>query len=109
MYESVPDKSVTTAPERKTFYGQVPRSANEMYEHTKSVNENRYTYRLMQITTAIFMNVASMGLKRLKQSRIIFRTLLLKAVTEKTGRSEKSSGVLSGTTEFMQRLCIEWQ
>ena len=39
LYESVPDKSVTTAPERKTFYGQVPRSANEMYEHTKSVNE----------------------------------------------------------------------
>lgn len=24
---------------RKTFYGQVPRSADEMYEHTKNVNE----------------------------------------------------------------------
>ncbi len=38
LYESVPDKNTTSAPERKTFYGQVPRSANEMYEHTKNVN-----------------------------------------------------------------------
>ena len=39
LYKSIPDKSVTAAPLRKTFYGQVPRSADEMYEHTKSVNE----------------------------------------------------------------------
>ena len=39
LYESIPDKSATTIAERKTFYGQVPRSADEMYEHTKSVNE----------------------------------------------------------------------
>lgn len=39
LYESVPDKSASAAPERKTFYGKVPRSANEMYEHTKNVNE----------------------------------------------------------------------
>ena len=39
LYESIPDKSATAAAERKTFYGQVPRSADEMYEHTKSVNE----------------------------------------------------------------------
>ena len=38
MYDSVPDKNATAAPERKTFYGQVPRTANEMYEHTKNVN-----------------------------------------------------------------------
>ena len=38
LYESVPDKSSTASPERKTFYGRVPRSATEMYEHTKSVN-----------------------------------------------------------------------
>lgn len=38
LYESIPDKSVTAAPLRKTFYGQVPRSADEMYEHTKNVN-----------------------------------------------------------------------
>ena len=39
LYESVPDKSAKATAERKTFYGQVPRSADEMYEHTKNVNE----------------------------------------------------------------------
>ncbi len=39
LYESIPDKSATAASERKTFYGQVPRSADEMYKHTKNVNE----------------------------------------------------------------------
>ncbi|MGM9663761.1 MAG: hypothetical protein ACI3XF_02860 [Eubacteriales bacterium] len=39
LYESVPDKDAMVAPARKTFYGQVPRSADEMYEHTKNVNE----------------------------------------------------------------------
>ena len=38
LYDSVPDKNATAAPERKTFYGKVPRSADEMYEHTKNVN-----------------------------------------------------------------------
>ena len=38
LYESLPDKNRAAAPERKTFYGQVPRTANEMYEHTKNVN-----------------------------------------------------------------------
>ena len=39
LYDSIPDKSATAIAERKTFYGQVPRSADEMYEHTKNVNE----------------------------------------------------------------------
>ena len=39
LYESIPDKSATASAERKTFYGNVPRSAEEMYEHTKNVNE----------------------------------------------------------------------
>ena len=39
LYESIPNKSATTIAARKTFYGQIPRSADEMYEHTKSVNE----------------------------------------------------------------------
>ena len=38
LYESIPDKSATASPKRKTFYGNVPRSAEEMYEHTKNVN-----------------------------------------------------------------------
>ena len=39
LYESIPNKSATAIIERKTFYGTVPRSADEMYEHTRNVNE----------------------------------------------------------------------
>ena len=39
LYNSVPDKDAVSSPERKTFYGAVPRSAHEMYEHTKNVNQ----------------------------------------------------------------------
>lgn len=39
LYRSVPDKAATASAERQTFYGSVPRSADEMYEHTKNVNE----------------------------------------------------------------------
>ena len=38
LYESVPDKNRAAVSERKTFYGAVPRTANEMYEHTRNVN-----------------------------------------------------------------------
>lgn len=38
LYESIPDKNRSVGPVRKTFYGQVPRTAHEMYLHTKNVN-----------------------------------------------------------------------
>lgn len=38
LYDSVPNKSGTVLLPRKTFYGDVPRTASEMYEHTKNVN-----------------------------------------------------------------------
>ena len=38
LYSAVPDKHESCMPLRKTFYGDVPRTAHEMYEHTKSVN-----------------------------------------------------------------------
>ncbi len=38
LYQSIPDKNAAAAPERRTFYGSVPRTANEMYGHTKNVN-----------------------------------------------------------------------
>lgn len=38
MYMSVADGHKSCLPARKTFYGNVPRTAQEMYEHTKSVN-----------------------------------------------------------------------
>lgn len=37
LYEMIPDKQKSVLPVRTTFYGQVPRTAEEMYVHTKSV------------------------------------------------------------------------
>ena len=39
LFESIPEPDKSNLPFRKTFYGQVPRTAREMYEHTKNVNE----------------------------------------------------------------------
>lgn len=38
LYNSIPNKEISCLPERKTFYGAVPVTAAEMYEHTKNVN-----------------------------------------------------------------------
>lgn len=38
LYHSIPDKNATASPQRISFYGPVPRSAEEMYQHTKNVN-----------------------------------------------------------------------
>lgn len=38
LYTSFPDKNKSANPTRKTFYGAVPRTAEEMYQHTKNVN-----------------------------------------------------------------------
>jgi len=38
LYLSIPNKTETTLPYRKTFYGDRPRTAQEMYIHTKNVN-----------------------------------------------------------------------
>ncbi len=38
LYRSIPDKDRSCLPARSTFYGQIPRTALEMYEHTKNVN-----------------------------------------------------------------------
>ena len=39
LYEAIPDKDKSCLPIRNTFYGQIPRTASEMYEHTKTVND----------------------------------------------------------------------
>ncbi len=38
LYQAIPDKDKSCLPGRETFYGPVPRTAREMYEHTKNVN-----------------------------------------------------------------------
>ena len=37
LYQSIPDPNKSCLPARKTFYGPVPRTAQEMFEHTKNV------------------------------------------------------------------------
>jgi hypothetical protein len=39
LYQAIPDKNKSCLPVRATFYGQIPRTAFEMYEHTKNVND----------------------------------------------------------------------
>ena len=39
LYEAIPDRNKSCLPFRESFYGQVPRTAYEMYEHTKNVND----------------------------------------------------------------------
>ena len=43
LYEAFPDKDRAAYPARQTFYGAVPRTAREMYEHTRSVNAYYFT------------------------------------------------------------------
>ena len=38
LYSVIPNKDISSLPERKTFYGDVPRTAQQMYDHTKNVN-----------------------------------------------------------------------
>lgn len=38
LYASIANKDESCLRQRRTFYGNVPRTAREMYEHTKSVN-----------------------------------------------------------------------
>lgn len=39
LYQAIPDKEKSYLPIRSTFYGQAPRTASEMYKHTKNVND----------------------------------------------------------------------
>ena len=39
LYMAIPDVNKSILPIRETFYGHAPRTAKEMYEHTKNVNE----------------------------------------------------------------------
>lgn len=38
LYDSVPNKKMNMVPPRETFYGKIPSTAEEMYNHTMNVN-----------------------------------------------------------------------
>lgn len=53
LYNSIPNKDISAFYGRKTFYGNVPKTANEMYNHTKNVNEYYFAgFRLSIKSTA---------------------------------------------------------
>lgn len=69
LYESIPDKNASSLPSRETFYGAVPRTAQEMYEHTKNVN----SYYFGEIGVAVdnegtIYECRKRGFERLEQS-----------------------------------------
>lgn len=110
LYDSVPDKNATAAPERKTFYGQVPRTANEMYEHTKNVN----TYYFAEIAVDAdhdgnIYECRKRGFDRLNLTLIFCKIPSEKAAMARIGHCVKSCAVLSGMTVSTQEPCIEWR
>ena len=42
LYDAIPDKDFSVLPERATFYGAVPRTARQMYNHTRGVNAHYF-------------------------------------------------------------------
>ena len=110
LYESIPDKNAAAAPERKSFYGQVPRTANEMYEHTKNVN----TYYFAEIAVEAdhdgnIYECRKRGFEALESSPIFCRIPSEKAAMARIGHCVKSCAVLSGMTVSTQEPCIEWR
>ena len=64
LYDSVPDKNGKAASEHKNFYGKVPRSVDEMYAHTKNVNEYYFwRFMLMLTMTEASMRAANVDLR----------------------------------------------
>ena len=69
LYASIPDKNESCLPVRQTFYGKVPRTAQEMYEHTKNVN----SYYFGEINIAVdnegtIYDCRNRGFQRLEQT-----------------------------------------
>lgn len=69
LYSSVPDKHKSCLPVRRTFYGNIPRTAQEMYEHTKNVNA--YYFAEININAdndGTIYDCRKKGFERLEQS-----------------------------------------
>ena len=69
LYSSVSNKHESYLPHRRTFYGDVPRTAQEMYDHTKNVN----SYYFAEINIAVdndgtIYDCRKRGFERLEQS-----------------------------------------
>ena len=111
MYEAVPDKNAFSVPERRTFYGLVPRSANDMYIHTRNVNEYYFAeIKVKADNLGSICECRKRGFEKLEQ----LSDYLLNAAAEGsygeswTLRCARCSDASSGTTAFTPRQCTEW-
>lgn len=76
LYEAIPDKARPLSPARKTFYGQVPRTAEEMYQHTKSVNSYYFAEINVEADSeGTILDCRRRALRRWKSGRAFFQTL----------------------------------
>lgn len=106
LFDSIPEKTIPLVPERRTFYGYVPRSALEMYEHTKNVNS--YYFGEIGIEVGNGPDIFFAGLKDFrnwKGCRTIWKTKWLKEVAASFGRLRKFYEGSSGMTESMRKRC----
>lgn len=110
LYRSIPDKDKSALPPRATFYGEIPRTAREMYKHTKSVN----TYYFGEIgvqadNNGTIGNAENAGLPCWSGSGIFWRIRFFSEATTRNGRCERCCADSSGTTEFTPRQCTGWR
>ena len=78
LYSSISNKNESCLPERRTFYGVVPRTAQEMYEHTKNVN----SYYFAEIDVDVdnegtIYDCRKRGFERLEQIPGFFNNVLI--------------------------------
>lgn len=66
LYESIPDKDITSLDERQSFYGPIPRTSREMYNHTNGVTD----YYVGQIG-AVIENLDNIVENRIKAFQVI--------------------------------------
>lgn len=64
LYDSIPDKNYTSLKERKSFYGAVPRTSKEMYDHTNSVTN--YYAREIGVQIDNFENIYQNRIQTIK-------------------------------------------
>jgi len=77
LYNSIVDKDISCLPQRTTFYGSVPRTAREMYEHTKSVNS--YYFGEIGISAdneGTILDCRKRGFERLEQTKNFLENLI---------------------------------
>lgn len=110
LYRSIPDKDKSALPPRATFYGEIPRTAREIYKHTKNVN----TYYFGEIgvqadNNGTIAECRERGFALLERQRDFLENQVFSEATTRNGRCERCCADSSGTTGFTPRQCTGWR